>query len=563
MKIKEEKMFNHKRFLIAVTVLFTAAGMISGSAVRAEVTFVSGDVSGVWDADSVIVTDSVRVPAGESLTIMPGVTILVTSYYKFEVLDGAVLHAVGTETDSIRLLPFTQGDKTLGIDFINASDESIMEFWYISDAITTGIHLENSDITIRNCLIENNEAGTGSDGGGAIEVLNGSDALIENNVINDNYSADYGGGIFVGDSSPDITGNTITDNLAGYYGSAAGGGIAVFGNSDPQITFNEITFNSVNPTGIFTVNNGTGGGIYYGGESNGLISSNYIYGNIVDTEPQTRTYGGGLGIRSASPLLENNVIADNQAQGNDGGGIYMYSSHSTLINNTIVNNQAGDLGGAIYAELSDPTIVNSILYFNQDSAGTEIFLADFASVAVYYSDVEGSWPGEGNVDVDPLFRDMLAGDYHLQATMCGDQDDSPLIDAGSPEYSDSLVACEWGLGTDLSDMGAYGGAAPANPTGIDDDSIVSSPSEFFTVSSYPNPFNARTTISYQLPEASHVSLDIYDNLGRKIKNLVDNRFYSAGEHQVTWNASENSSGIYFYRLEVDGRSETHKMLLIK
>ena len=107
------------------------------------------------------------------------------------------------------LLPFTQGDRTLGIDFINASDQSIMEYWRISDAITAAVHLENSDITIRNCLIENGEAGTGSEGGGAIEILNGSDALIENNVLSDNYSADYGGGIYVGDSSPVITENTI------------------------------------------------------------------------------------------------------------------------------------------------------------------------------------------------------------------------------------------------------------------------------------------------------------------------------------------------------------------
>jgi len=543
-------------FAIGLTMLFATGA-------RADVTFVSGDVSGIWSADSVIVVDSLRVPPGETLTIMPGVTILVTSYYKFEVLDNAVLYAAGTESDSIRLLPFTQGDRTLGIDFINASDESIMEYWYISDALTSGVHLTNSDITVRNCLIENGEAPTGVEGGGAIEILNGSDALIENNVLSDNYSSAYGGGIYVEDSSPVITGNTITNNLAGYYGSAAGGGIAVFGNSNPEITFNEITYNSVNPTGVFTVNNGIGGGIYYSGESDGLISNNYIYGNIVDTEPQTRTYGGGLGIWSASPLLENNVIANNQAQGNDGGGIYIYSSHSTLVNNTIANNQAGDFGGAIYAEIADLTIINSILYSNQDSAGTEIFLGNFGSAAVSYSDIQGGWTGEGNVDIDPLFRDALAGDYHLQSQICGDQFDSPLIDAGSPDYADSLISCEWGLGTEFSDMGAYGGGAPGSPTAIGDNETVTAPTEFFTVSNYPNPFNAQTTISYRLPEASQVNLVIFDNLGRKIKTLVDNRFYSAGEHQITWDASENSSGIYFYRLEVDGRSGTHKMLLIK
>jgi parallel beta-helix repeat protein len=555
-------MLASKGFLTTMAGLLLAVALLfSGPAVRADVVFVSGDVSGVWTADSVIVTDSIRVPAGESLTIEPGVTILFTSYYKFEVLDDAVLNAVGTESERISFLPFTDGDRTLGIDFLNASNQSILEFCYISDAISAGVHLENSDITIRNSLIENCEAGTGSEGGGAIEVLNGSDAVIENNMIRDNYSADYGGGIYVDNSSPIITGNTITNNLAGYYGSAAGGGIAVLGNSNPEITFNEITSNSVNPTGTFTVNNGTGGGIYYSGGSEGLISTNYIFGNVADTEPQTRTYGGGLGIRSASPRLENNVIANNQAQGNDGGGIYMYSSHSTLINNTIVNNQAGDFGGAIYAEIADLSIVNSILYFNQDSAGTEIFLGGFSSVTVSYSDIQGGWEGQGNIDVDPTFRDYSNGDFHLMSTMCGDPFDSPAIDAGDPSIFDEYLNCEAGLGTELSDMGAYGGRGV--PTGVEDDEEGIIPNAFTLSQNYPNPFNASTVISYELPRASNVTLEVYDMLGRKVETLVNNRPYSAGEHQVRWDASGFSSGTYFYRLEIDGRSGTSKMVLIK
>jgi parallel beta-helix repeat protein len=555
-------MLTSKGFLTTLAGLLLAVALIfSGPTARAEVVFVSGDVSGVWTADSVIVTDSIRVPTGESLTIEPGVTVLFTSYYKFEVLDDAVLNAAGTEIDPISFLPFTEGDRTLGLDFINASDRSILEYCRISNAISAGVHLENSDITIRNSMIQDCEAGTGSEGGGAIEILSNSNAMIENNVISDNYSADYGGGIYVEDSSPIITGNTITNNLAGYYGSAAGGGIAVFGSSDPEITFNEITSNSVNPTGIFTVNNGIGGGIYYSGGSDGLISSNYIFDNVADTEPQTRTYGGGLGIWSASPRLENNIIANNQAQGNDGGGIYMYSCHSTLINNTIVNNQAGDFGGAIYAEIADLSIVNSILYFNQDSAGTEIFLGGFSSVTASYSDIQGGWEGQGNLDTDPLFRDMSGGDYHLQSQMCGDENDSPLIDAGSPDYADFLLSCNWGLGTELSDMGAYGGQGI--PTGVEDEQAAVIPDAFTLSQNYPNPFNASTTISYQLPEASSVTLDIYDMLGRKIETLINNRPNSAGEHRITWDASGHSSGTYFYRLEVDGHSSTSKMLLIK
>ena len=409
-------MFKSNRFQKTTMAVFvTATAIIFATGASADVMFVSGDVSGNWSADSVIVTDSVCVPAGQTLTIEPGVDVLFLDYYKFEVVDGATLHAVGIESDSIRFIPFTDGDRSLGLDFINASNSSILEHVHIANALTSGIHLNNSSITIRNSLIEDSEAPTGSIGGGAIELLNNSNAVIENNEFRNNYSADFGGGIYIDNSSPLIAGNTIANNLAGYYGTAAGGGIAVFGNSSPEIIFNDITSNSVNPTGIFQVRNGKGGGIYYGGASNGLIANNYIFDNVVDSEPQTRTYGGGLYIQSASPQVENNVIAHNQAQGNDGGGIFMYYSNSVFINNTVSFNSAGDFGGAVYSENSNPTFINSILYFNQDSTGNEIWTEN-SNVTVYYSDVQGGWQGQGNIDVDTMFRDHENSDFHLMST---------------------------------------------------------------------------------------------------------------------------------------------------
>ena len=555
-------MSRSKEFSITITAIILAATlMFSGPASKAEVVFVSGDVAGVWSADSVIVTDSVRVPAGESLTIMPGVDVLFTSYYKFEVLDGAVLHAVGTESDSIRFLPFTEGDRTLGIDFISASDQSILEYCYISDAITVAVHLENSSVTVRNCLIENCKAGSGSDGGGAIEALSGSDGLIENNVFRNNESTDYGGAIYCGASSPEIRGNIIENNLAGYALNCGGGAIACFENSSPSIIDNVIRNNTVHASGSFSMGHGKGGALFVSGGSNAEICGNIITGNLVVTSPQTTSDGGAIFIANADPVLSNNVIAGNEAQGDNGGAIYLSAAFPTFLNNTIVNNEAGDLGGAIYMYASHPVIVNSILYYNQDSAATEIYGVNSSTVIVSYSDVEGGWEGEGNVDIDPLFRDMSGGDFHLQAEMCGDENDSPLIDAGSPEYADGILDCEWGLGTELSDMGAYGGQG--TPTGVEDADGGLLPNTFGLSQNYPNPFNASTAISFQLPEATSVTLDIYDMLGRKIETLINNQLRTAGEHRVIWNASEYSSGTYFYNLRADGDSRTSKMVLIK
>ena len=98
-------------------------------------------------------------------------------------------------------------------------------------------------------LPENTFSSNGVIGGGGIELVNGSDALIEDNIIINNFSADYGGGIYIDQSSPIIRGNTISGNRAGYYGTALGGGIASLNNSNPQILDNIITENSVYPTG--------------------------------------------------------------------------------------------------------------------------------------------------------------------------------------------------------------------------------------------------------------------------------------------------------------------------
>ncbi|MEE9555118.1 MAG: right-handed parallel beta-helix repeat-containing protein [candidate division Zixibacteria bacterium] len=549
------------RIMQKLTGAMTAIIVIAvSSAALASVSFVSGEVTGTWEADSIIVTGAVNVPSGEMLTIEPGVNVFFLDYFAFEIKDNAVLHAVGTESDYIRFVPFNDGDRTLGLDFINASSSSILEYVHIADALTSGIHLNNSGITVRNSLIEDNEAPTGSIGGGGIEILNNSSALIENNVIRNNYSADYGGGIYIDNSSPVVTGNIIENNLAGYYGSAAGGGIAVYGNSNPEITFNSITSNSVNPVGNFFVRRGYGGAIYYSGESSGLISDNHIFDNVVDSEPQTETFGGGLYITGASPMVENNVIAYNQAQGNDGGGIFLYNSNSTFINNTVSFNSAGDFGGAVYSQNSNPTFINSILYFNQDSTGNEIWTEN-SYVAVYFSDIQGGWQGQGNIDIDPMFRDNENGDFHLMSTMCGDSYDSPAIDAGDSSIFDNYLNCDAGLGTERSDLGAYGGQGTPT-TDINDPVEDLVPESFLLAQNYPNPFNASTSIEFSLENGADVTVEVFDVLGKKVQTLADGH-RSAGNHMVTWDASKQSTGVYFYRITADGSTETRKMSLLK
>ncbi len=86
------------------------------------------------------------------------------------------------------------------------------------------------------------------------------------------------------------------------------------------------------------------------------------------------------------------------------------------------------------------------------------------------------------------------------------------------------------------------------------------------LSNYPNPFNPTTTISFSIPNKSKVDLSVYNTKGQKVKTLVKDQF-TAGDHNILWNGTDNnnqpvSSGIYFYKLNVNGKTEAVKKCLL-
>ena len=95
-----------------------------------------------------------------------------------------------------------------------------------------------------------------------------------------------------------------------------------------------------------------------------------------------------------------------------------------------------------------------------------------------------------------------------------------------------------------------------------EDDIVTFPNKYFLMQNHPNPFNPVTNISYSLPVSGEMTLIIYNILGEEIARLVDG-FQQAGEYNITWNASNFASGIYFYRLGAGNFTETKKMVLLK
>jgi hypothetical protein len=86
--------------------------------------------------------------------------------------------------------------------------------------------------------------------------------------------------------------------------------------------------------------------------------------------------------------------------------------------------------------------------------------------------------------------------------------------------------------------------------------------EFALQGAYPNPFNPATDIRYQIPDARHVSLKVYDTAGRLVAILADG-WQEAGTHQATFNGSNLASGVYLYTLTTGSNHAAGKMVLMK
>jgi hypothetical protein len=99
-----------------------------------------------------------------------------------------------------------------------------------------------------------------------------------------------------------------------------------------------------------------------------------------------------------------------------------------------------------------------------------------------------------------------------------------------------------------------------SPNGVVTSSQV--PPDYILNQNYPNPFNPTTIIRYHLPTSSHVSLEVFDVLGRQVITLID-KTQSSGEYSVMWNASDCTNGVYICRFKAGNFYSTRKMILMK
>ena len=138
------------------------------------------------------------------------------------------------------------------------------------------------------------------------------------------------------------------------------------------------------------------------------------------------------------------------------------------------------------------------------------------------------------------------------------------------EQMENLGIGDDGLVNDIRDISynahhgnIIGGGVTVDPkTSIFELVDTNVPKEFTLLQNYPNPFNSSTTIRYQLPKSTFVTLKVYNTLGQEIGTLVKG-LQPEGLHEVIWNANDLPSGIYIYRLETKEFTKTSKMLLQK
>jgi hypothetical protein len=298
------------------------------------------------------------------------------------------------------------------------------------------------------------------DGGGGILCIDAS-PTIEGCIIRDNASEAFGGGMLaVGDSSPTIRSTAFRDN------TAQNGGGGVFASLDNStITLEDCTFTGnssvVGLGGAVGCSNGAlwllrsriesntvgeyggGVGIAYSGNQPHRIVGNEFIGNDSAEE------GGGLYFLAAGAIeVVNNLFVGNGAR--VGGGIYCRQT-GQIINATIVANFAEVTGGGVAHDSAGGGVllVNSIVRGNEAPEAPNISYPSGAS-SVMFCNVEGGWPGPGNIDADAGFVDPDTGDYRLAAG-------SPCIDAG-----DSTLVALGGAGNDLD----------GNPRIVDDPAVV-------------------------------------------------------------------------------------------
>jgi hypothetical protein len=165
----------------------------------------------------------------------------------------------------------------------------------------------------------------------------------------------------------------------------------------------------------------------------------------------------------------------------------------------------------------------------------------------YFHDAELVYEATVNLQVGETTGDFPIG--YLVTVNTGD-----MLKFLNDQENDQELA---GTDTSMNHM------VTVNPaTGIKETRLNGSPAEYYLYQNFPNPFNPSTTINYSIVEGTDVKLIIYDVSAKEVAVLV-NGYKPAGNYSINFSDKKLSSGVYYYRISMNGFTETRKMLLMK
>ncbi len=340
----------------------------------------------------------------------------------------------------------------------------------VATAFGGGVFSYGGGITMTNVTVTGNQNMGDGQGGGM--MLAGTEGTLDNMTITNNTAnGAHGGGIWTNSSGDDEPGWVMTNSLiSGNHADQLGGGIT-FAWSHPTVINTVISENT---------------SYWGGGGVSGINSGFTLQGTTVS---DNWTYNAGGGIHAFGPIEEADppVIVDcmisgnetGNAEGGDGGGIFLRDNVDAVISRTfVVNNHATGYVGGIDVMATTAMITNVTVSSNTSGGGGGIGISDDAnvditnsivwgntnteimhmsgSIDVTYSDIQGGYEGEGNINADPLFIDVDAGDYGLQI-------ESPCIDAGTADLNQDGVEDITDYLGGAPDMGAFEMVISVNP----------------------------------------------------------------------------------------------------
>ncbi len=413
-------------------------------------------------------------------------------------------------------------------------------------AMTAGEH-GGCDPIIEHCIITDNEAKAG----GGLDVGPNCAPYVYDCQINNNR-APFAAGVRLRGSATlsecQIDGNATTSAT-----NVVGGGLLVKDQAFPVIRFCEITNNTVF---------GDGGGICFE-DAGGELLRCIVSGN---TSTGLEGRGGGIAVLSgASPRIAGCLVTENSTTGSfsDGGGLWVQYSNLEMEATTLNGNwtegvqpdygRAGNIGLAMSLFITEDIQIERCIATGA-TQGAGIFLELFGGEEpqIDCCDVWNNAGGDeipvagvGNFSMDPLFCDPPGGNFYVAGG-------SPCAAGNHPG----------GPGT-CNDMGI--GAYPDGcDTGVEELPIAANG---LKLRSAPNPFDGHTTISFELPQSTQVSLEVFDLTGRPIALLHEGAL-GAGPHQVAWDGRMSSGervpgGVYFYQLRAGGEVQGRQVLYVR